>query len=163
MCLPSAKTKHANKIGVSKKMLLLVCVHLLTFELIKKFIFYQSPLVAELVVCCIPYECFPVFFLCHSIWDCQFCHYELAHALWVFPESHQLLRTYYLVTCPNYLMYDVTYSANVAFILRVQSIYFLFFALHSSLVAFPPLSLQIVPCQIPSIVLATVECAFLSL
>ncbi len=55
----------------------------------------------------------------------QLCHYEMAHALWVFLESCSLLRKY-LVTWSNYLMYDVTYSANIAFVLRVQSIFFHF-------------------------------------
>ncbi len=137
MCLSSAKTKHTNKIGVRKKPLLVWCVNVHTFELTEKFICHWS-WVAELVVCCVLYECFPVL-LCHSIWDCQLCHYQLAqHALCVFPESRPLLWKY-LVTWPNYLTYDVTYSANVAFILRVlDRSYFFIFCIAFFPHCFPP-------------------------
>jgi hypothetical protein len=155
MCLSSAKTKHTNKIGVSKKPLLVWCVNLLTFELIEMFIFRWSPRVAELVVCCVPYECFPVL-SCRSIWYCQLCHYQLAqHVLCVFPESRPLLWKY-AVTWQNHLTYDVTYSANVAFILRVldKAYFFIFCIAFFPHWFFPLLSLWIVPCSIPSIVLA---------
>ena len=122
---------------------------------LKSLFFIEALWVAELVICCIPYECYLVL-SCHSIWDCQLCHYQLAqHALCVFPESCLLLWKY-LVTWPNYLTYDVTYSANVAFILRVldKAYFFIFCIAFFPHWFFPLLSLWIVPCSIPSIVLA---------